>query len=90
MSTITIRFEKVYSQRLGISTFCKACKKKLKRNVREEHTVNPWNTIEEDGIERPRSRREVWQQCEDEVLAIVKRLQTEGTICQKCARCLIR
>ncbi len=78
----TIRFEKVSSQRINISTFCVRCKKKLKRNVREEHTVNPWNVIE--GTNIPKSRHEVWMDCEAEVKARVATLKSNGTLCRKC------
>lgn len=81
--SITIRFEKVSSQRLSIDTFCKVCKKKLKRDVREEHTVNPWNVIE--GTNIPKSRHEVWKQCEDAVKAKCEDLRLNGTVCRKCS-----
>ncbi len=78
----TIRFERVSSQRLGISTFCRRCQKKLKRTVREEQTVNPWNVIE--GTRVPKSREQIFDECEKEVKRRVAVLQTEGTLCEKC------
>jgi bacterioferritin-associated ferredoxin len=77
-----IRFEQVYSQRLGISTFCVRCNKKLKRTVKEEQTVNPWNRNKVTGT--PFTRQEVWNSCEREVKARVKSLETNGTLCGKC------
>ena|ERR1700679_129512 len=80
----TIRFEQVYSQRLGISTFCVRCGKKLKRTIREEQTINPWNTIEEDGVKRPKTHREAWEECETAVKARVATLKANGTLCRYC------
>lgn len=81
---ITIRFDRIHSQRINVSTFCVRCKKRLKRTVREEQTLNPWNTIEENGVKRTKSRQEIWNECEAEVRARVAYLQLSGTLCRKC------
>jgi bacterioferritin-associated ferredoxin len=81
---VTIRFSTVGAYRTGVTTFCTNCQKKLKRSLKEEQTHNPWNTVEENGVKRPRTREEIWADCNAKLKARIADLTANGTVCQKC------
>jgi hypothetical protein len=81
---VKMRFDTVYYQALGVATFCKVCKKPRKRTCRAEQTYNPWNTIEEDGVKRPKTREEIYSECKAKVVQEIRRIETEGIVCKNC------
>lgn len=78
--TTHYRFEEVKACRT-VKTFCRKCKKKLKRSGTEWSTLNPFNKNPDGSL---RTREQVWRDVDAKIQKWADDLEKNGTVCGEC------